>query len=112
MTRKKETDYEIDNENIFAAIRRKDADELVTRSELLEEVGALIEKSGLTQKKVAKKLGIKQSKVSMLVNGSLSGFSTDTLLQYLSMLGCGVEIRLRKPRRQNIFSHKGYIAVC
>lgn len=112
MTKEKETDYEVDEENVFIAIGRKDADELVARSELLDDVGNLIEKSGLTQHEVAKKLGIKQSKVSMLVNGHLSEFSTDTLLRYLAVLGCKVEIRVRKPRRQNIFSNRGCIAVC
>ena len=112
MTKKKELEYEVDEDNIFAAIGRKDANELVARSELLEEVGKLIEKSGLTQHEVAKKLGIKQSKVSMLVNGYLSEFSTDTLLHYLAILGCKVEIRIRKPQRQNIFSNRGCIAIC
>jgi predicted XRE-type DNA-binding protein len=107
----KETDYEVDEENIFAAIGRKDAGELLAKSELLDDVGSLIEKSCLTQHEVAKKLGIKQSKVSMLVNGHLSEFSTDTLLHYLTILGCKVEIRVRKPRRQNIFSNRGGIAV-
>ena len=112
MTKAKEIDDEIDEGNIFAAIGRKDADELVARSELLDEVGCLIEKSGVTQHEVAKKLGIKQSKVSMLINGHLPEFSTDTLLHYLSVLGCKVEIRLRKPQRRNIFSNRGCIAVC
>ena len=118
MTKEKEVDeigeveYEVDEGNIFAAIGRKDADELVARSELLDEVGNLIEKSGLTQNEVAKKLGIKQSKVSMLVNGYLSEFSTDTLLHYLAILGCKVEIKIRKPHRQNIFLRRGCIAVC
>src|SRR3989344_5934492 len=111
MTKKKKTAYEVDEENIFAAIGRQDADELVVQSELLEEVGDLIEKSGLTQHEAAQKLGVKQSKVSMLINGHLSEFSTDTLLHYLAILGCKVEIRVRKPRRQNIFSHRGCIAV-
>ena len=84
MTKAKETDYEIDEMNVFAAIGRKDADELVAGSELLDEVGNLIEKSELTQHEVAKKLGIKQSKVSMLINGHLSEFSTDTLLHLSS----------------------------
>jgi len=108
---KEKLDYEVDEGNIFSAIGRKDAGELVARSELLDEVGDLIEKSGLTQNEVAKKLGIKQSKVSLLINGHLSEFSTDTLLHYLAILGCKVEIRVRKPRRQNIFSNKGGIAV-
>lgn len=108
----KNKNYEIDEENIFAAIGRKDANELMAKSELLDEVGDLIEKSGLTQHEIAKKLGIKQSKVSMLVNGYFSEFSTDTLLHYLAILGCKVEIRIRKPRRQNIFSNRGCIAIC
>lgn len=112
MTKEKETDFEVDEKNVFAAIGRKDAAELIARSELLDEVGNLIEKSGLTQKEVAKKLRIKQSKVSMLVNGHLSEFSTDTLLHYLAILGCKVEIRIRKPQRENIFSNRGCIAVC
>jgi predicted XRE-type DNA-binding protein len=112
MTRKKETDYEITEGSIFAAMGRKNADELIARSDLLDEVGALIEKSGLLQNEVAKKLGIKQSKVSMLINGHLSEFSTETLLHYLAILGCEVEIRLKKPRKQHIFSSRGCIAVC
>lgn len=64
MTKEKELEYEVDEGNIFAALGRKDADELLARSELLDEVGDLIEKSGLTQHAVAKKLGVKQSKVS------------------------------------------------
>gem|GEM_PF-879924 len=103
--------YEVSEENIFAAIGRNNSDELVARSDLLDEVGKLIAKSGLTQAKVAKKLGIKQSKVSMLVNGHLSEFSTDILLHYLSIFGCQVEIKLKKPRLQNIFARKGRVAV-
>lgn len=113
MTREKESDYEVDEKNIFAALGRKNANELKARSELLDQVGALIEKSELTQGEVAKKLGIKQSKVSALVNGHLSEFSTDSLLHYLSILGCKVEIRVKKPRlRTGIFGRRGCIAVC
>lgn len=109
--KEKPAEYEISEQNIFASIGRKDADELVARSELLEEVGKLIEKSGLTQAEVASKLGIKQSKVSMLVNGHLSRFSTDILLHYLAVLGCEVEIKLKRPQRQKIFVRKGHVAV-
>ena len=49
----------------------------------------------------------------MLVTGRLSEFSADSLLHYLSVLGCEVEIRVKKPRsRIGIFRHKGCIAVC
>lgn len=112
MAKKGEIHYEVTEGNIFAAIGHKNADELFARAELLDKVGALIEKSDLLQSEVAKKLGISQSKVSKLVNGRLSEFSTDTLLHYLAILGCEVEIRVKKPRRQSIFVHRGCIAVC
>ena len=79
----------------------------------LDQVETLIKKSGLTQKEVAKKLGITQPKVSLLLRGHLSSFSTDTLIRYLSILGCKVEIRVNKPRSKvAIFKRKGKIAVC
>ncbi len=113
MTKLKETDYEITEGNVFAALGRENSEELLARAKLLDEVSTLIKKSGLTQNKIAKKLGITQSKVSMLVGGHLSAFSTETLMHYLSVLGCGVEIRLHKPRsRLGIFRRTGYIAVC
>ena len=44
-------------------------------------------------------LGIGQSKVSELLRGRLSGFSTERLLRFLTQLGRDVEIAIRpKPR--------------
>ncbi len=113
MAKAKETDYEITEGNIFAALGLDNADELMARANLLDQVSTLIKKSELSQQEVAKKLGITQPKVSMLVTGRLSQFSTDTLLHYLSVLGCEVEIRVKKPRaKTGIFRRKGCIAVC
>ncbi len=113
MAKEKETDYEVTTGNVFAALGREKSDELLARAKLLDQVGSLIKNSGLSQQEVAKKLGITQPKVSMLVTGCLSEFSTDSLLHYLSILGCEVEIRIKKPRsRIGIFRHKGCIAVC
>ena len=85
----------------------------MARAQLLHKVGSLIKASMASQEEVAQRLGISQPKVSMLVSGRLSAFSTDTLLHYLALLGCNVEIRVWKPRsRIGIFRHKGHIAVC
>lgn len=79
----------------------------------MDDVSTLIKNSGLAQKEVAEKLGITQPKVSMLVSGQLSAFSADTLIHYLSILGCEVQIRVKKPRSKiGIFRHRGHIAVC
>lgn len=109
----KEATYEVTEGNVFEAIGRKNAKELLARAELLDKVSTLIEKSGLSQSEVAKKLGISQPKVSMLVNGQLSEFSADSLLHYLAILGCEVKIRVITPRAHvDIFKHEGSIAVC
>lgn len=113
MAKKKETDYEVTEGNVFAALGLDQPEELLAKAKLLHRVSTLIKNSGLAQQEVAKKLGISQSKVSMLVTGRLSEFSTDALLRYLSILGCEVEIRVKQPRsRVGIFRHKGCIAVC
>ena len=109
---KEEEDYEVSNGNVFADLGRDQPDELLARAKLLHKVSSLIKSSGLTQQEIAKKLGVNQPKVSKLVTGRLSEFSTDTLLHYLSILGCEIEIRVKNPRpRVSILRRKGSIAV-
>jgi predicted XRE-type DNA-binding protein len=83
MAKSKETDYEVTEGNVFAALGRENSSELLARAKLLNEVTSLIKKSGRTQQKIAKNLGITQSKVSMLVEGRLSAFSSEALMSYL-----------------------------
>lgn len=110
--KKSENEYEISNGNIFDVLGLEQPQELLTRARLLHNVTTLIKASQLSQKEVASKLGISQPKVSMLVCGQLSAFSADTLLQYLTILGCEIQIHVKKPRtKTGIFKHKGYVAV-
>ncbi len=86
---------------------------LSTRAKLLNDVSPLIKNSRLSQKDVAERLGITQPKVSMLVSGQVAAFSADTLIHYLSILGCEAQIRVKKPRlKTGIFRYRGHIAVC
>lgn len=106
-------DYEVTTGNIFADLGLDEPEELLARAKLLNEVSSLIKASKLSQQEIAAKLGTTQPKVSLLVSGRLSAFSTDILLHYLSLLGCEVQIRVKKPRsRIGIFRHRGHIAVC
>jgi len=106
-------DYEVSSGNVFADLGLDQPEELLARAKLLHSVSSLIKNSGLSQQEVADRLGISQPKVSMLVSGRLTAFSTDTLIHYLSILGCEVEIRVKKPRsKTGIFRRKGCIAVC
>ena len=60
----------------------------------------MIENRKLTQAKATSLLGVDQAKVSALLRGKLSGFSTDRLLRFLNALGQDIEIVVRdKPSR-------------
>ncbi len=90
----------ITTDNIFADLGLKDAEELRARSDLMSEVVNIIRKSGLSQKQIAKILGISAPKVSALMTGKINDFSNDTLVHYLTLLGCNVEICIMPQRRR------------
>ena len=88
----------VTTDNIFADLGLKNAEELRARSDLMSEVVSLICNSGLSQKEIAKILGISAPKVSALMTGKFNDFSNDTLVTYLTLLGCNVEIRVMQRR--------------
>jgi len=93
-------DFQVTEDNIFADLGLDDADEMITRSDLMSEVISIIRKSGLSQKEIAGILGISAPKVSALMTGKINDFSNDTLVNYLTLLGCNVEIRVLPQRRR------------
>jgi len=87
--------------NIFADLGRPDAEEALARVRLAQQIAEIIERQGLSQTEAADIMGLDQPKVSALVRGRLSGFSTDRLLRCLMLLGQDVDIIVRdKPRDQ------------
>jgi predicted XRE-type DNA-binding protein len=99
--------------NIFSDLGLIDAQELSAKAKLLKKVCSLIKDTGFTQKQIAEKLGISQPKVSNLLSGRLSAFSSDTLLQYLALLGCDIQIKVREPKSiSKVFGRTGHVAVC
>ncbi len=82
----------VSRDNIFADLELTDAEEMKTRSDLLSEVVHTIRNSGLPQKKVAAILDISEPKVSALMSGKINDFSTTTLMQYLTLLGCNTKL--------------------
>ncbi|MBS0615786.1 MAG: XRE family transcriptional regulator [Verrucomicrobia bacterium] len=98
-------------DNIFADLDLANSEELLARSELLSEISERIKSSKLSQKEIARILNITQPKVSMLVSGKLSAFSADTLLHYLTLLGCNVEIHIKSSRRVSRATSRGKMMV-
>jgi predicted XRE-type DNA-binding protein len=80
--------------NVFADLGLPNAEELLLKAELAHQISELISARQLTQIAAAELLGIDQPKVSALMRGKLSGFSTERLFRFLNALGSNVEIRI------------------
>lgn len=101
----------ITTNNIFADLGLEDADEMMIRSDLMSEVVSLIRNSGLTQREIAEILGISPPKVSALMTGKINDFSNETLMNYLALLGCNIEIRITPKRRVSKSVKRGGVRV-
>src|SRR5262249_18420660 len=84
--------------NVFADIGLSNPEERLAKAELAHEICQLIESAGLTQSQAAKRLGIDQPKVSMLMRGRLKDFSTERLMRFLVLLGRDVIIGICDPQ--------------
>ncbi len=82
----------ITKDNIFADLGLEDSNEMAIRSDLMSEVVRIIRDSGLPQKEIATILGISAPKVSALMTGKINDFSNDTLMHYLTLMGCNLDI--------------------
>lgn len=83
--------------NVYADLGLKDADTLQAKSVLAIYIKRTIKTRRLTQAQAAEILGLDQPKVSAILSGRLSGFSTDRLLRFLTALGCDVKISVSRP---------------
>ena len=70
-------------------------EEAQAKAELTARIAEIITTAGLTQAAAARILGVDQPKVSALLRGRLSGFSTDRLLKFVIALGRDVQIVIR-----------------
>jgi predicted XRE-type DNA-binding protein len=80
--------------NVFADLGLPNADELLIKAQLADQISDLISERNLTQIEAAKILGLDQPKISALMRGRLAGFSTERLFRLLNSLGQDVEIRV------------------
>lgn len=78
--------------NVFEDLGLPRARELYAKAEVVRNMLAILSQRRLTQSQAASLMGIDQPKVSALLNGNFSGFSTDRLLRLLMRLGADIEI--------------------
>jgi predicted XRE-type DNA-binding protein len=89
--------------NVFADIGLPNPEERLAKAGLAIRIASAIRARRLTQARAARILKIDQPKVSRLLRGRLSGFSTERLMHFLTLLGHDVEIVVKtapRSRRQ------------
>lgn len=72
----------------------EEAANLRVRSELMDQITAVIEESGWTQVEAAKHCGVTQPRINDLLRGRISRFSLDALVNIASALGRRVHVEL------------------
>jgi len=85
--------------NVFADIGLRNPEERLAKAGLAIRIAAAIRARRLTQARAARILKIDQPKVSRLLSGRLSGFSTERLMHFLTLLGSDVEIVVKAAPR-------------
>jgi predicted XRE-type DNA-binding protein len=81
--------------NVFADLGAADPEEELAKAQLASHIRAVIGRLKLTQARAGSLMGLDQPKVSALMNGRLTGFSSDRLLRCLTALGQDVDIVVR-----------------
>ena len=92
----KEMDIQVSSGNIFADLGLPNSDEMLMKAELVRQITEILSQRKLNQVQAAEVLGIDQPKVSALMRGKLTGFSTERLFRFLNALGCDVKIVVKK----------------
>lgn len=79
-------------------LSRAEAAEAKVKAELWRDLVAHIRPLGLTQKELARRLGVHQPEVSNLLNGKLSKFSAGTLIHFATTLDLDVKVTVMAPK--------------
>lgn len=80
--------------NVFADLGfdKEEAANLQVRAHLLSRLIDFIEEEGLTQEAAADRLGVHQPRISLLLQGKISEFSADALINMLARAGLHLKI--------------------
>ena len=96
--------------NVFADIGLPDPEERLAKADLAIRISEAIRARRLTQTRAAHILKIDQPKISRLLRGQLSGFSTERLMHFLTLLGRDVEITVKAAPRSRRQGHLRVVA--
>ena len=96
--------------NVFADIGLPNPEKRLAKADLAIRIAEAVRGRRLTQTQAARTLKIDQPKISRLLRGRLSGFSTERLMHFLTLLGRDVEITVRPAPRSRRQGHLRVVA--
>lgn len=96
MTDSKQSEVALGRENVFEDLGFgiEEALNLKVRADLMLDLRAYIQERGWSQKEAAEFLGETQPRISNLMNGEISRFSVDKLINLLGRIGMNVKIEV------------------
>ena len=89
----------VSTKSAFHALGLADADDLLVRADLMRKIAEVIAARRLSQTAAGRLMGMDQPRVSALLSGKITKFSSVRLLQALSGLGQDVELRITPARK-------------
>ncbi len=95
--------------NVFADLGLDNSDDLLVKAELARQISEIITKQDMTQAEAGELMSVDQPKISALITGKLSGFSTERLFRFLNALGCDLEIVVQAKPKSRKHAH---VKVC
>jgi len=110
MVKKRESDIPVtaSSGNVFADLGLAEPEEELTKAQLATHIRQIIKRRRITQRAAAAVMGIDQPKVSALLNGRLTNFSSGRLMRLLNALGQDVEIVVKsQTARPRAWPHSG-----
>lgn len=96
MVEKESLDVVLGSDNVFEDLGfdEEEAMNLKVRADLMLDLRAYIQKQGWTQQETAELLGETQPRISNLMNGEISRFSVDKLINLLGKIGMEVRVEV------------------
>lgn len=88
--------------NPYADLGFPDANEMLVKAKLANEISLAIKSRRLTQSRAAELLGMPQPKLSEMLRGKFRGISPSKMMECLNRLGRDVEIVVKKASRQTL----------
>ncbi len=96
--------------NVFADLGLPNPEERLAKADVAICIAGIIRARRLTQANAARILKIDQPKISPLLCGQLSGFSTERLMQFRTLLGRDIEMVIKRPPSSRCQGHVRVVA--